>query len=78
MKLRDLQDPAWNIFCNYDQDSDDMETFKKDLGLETDVTGMVGLMEDGGIEELWVTFSYRPWDLQTEYTQIMKEGRRRT
>ena len=68
---RQLNSEKYDIFCNYNQNVADLEQFKKDYSLSADVTGLIGIMGDGEIEELWATEDNVPWDLTTIYFKVV-------
>lgn len=71
-QARYLKSVKYDVYCNYNQDSESMEQFKADFGLPSGVTGIIASMGDGEIEEIWYTEDNIPWALDTYYTKADK------
>lgn len=68
---KDLQDKKFDLYCNYNQNADDLEFVKGCAGLSDNITGAIGQTENGDIIELWVSECNRPWDLNALFMRVI-------
>ena len=68
---KELQDERFNLYCNYNQNNEDLEQFKSDFNLDSDVTGLIGEVQNGEVIELWATDDNIPWELRANFIRVI-------